>query len=347
MTLPQSALEQPRRPNHTTLSQLYGLTGGVVGRHRREAPLRIKRSPGGCSSHRTVLRNCGAVSRSRCLGERTRWTPWSIPVESVSVSTSREQVLELCGREVVITNPDKVVFPDAGHTKLDLVRYYLSVAEGALRGVAGRPMILKRFVKGIGEEAVFQKRAPATRPEWLEVAQLHYASGTSAAEIVVRDEAGLAWVVNLGCVDLNPHPVLAEDLEHPAELRIDLDPVPGVEWQQIVDVAFVARGSHRRGTLRMAEDVRLPRLPHLRPGRPGLDLPPAAVGGGGRGPRGGASRARAGDEPLVEGGTSRGVRRLQPERQGPHGGLGVLGAGHAGRAGVHAAALGRGAPGPP
>ena len=150
-------------------------------------------------------------------------------------------MLELCGREVVITNPDKVVFPDAGHTKLDLVRYYLSVAEGALRGVAGRPMILKRFVKGIGEEAVFQKRAPATRPEWLEVAQLHYASGTSAAEIVVRDEAGLAWVVNLGCVDLNPHPVLAEDLEHPAELRIDLDPVPGVEWQQIVDVAFVAR----------------------------------------------------------------------------------------------------------
>jgi DNA primase len=102
-------------------------------------------------------------------------------------------------------------------------------------------MILKRFVKGIGEEAVFQKRAPATRPEWLDIAELHYASGTSAAEIVVRDEAGLAWVINLGCVDLNPHPVLAEDLEHPAELRIDLDPVPGVEWQQIVDVALVAR----------------------------------------------------------------------------------------------------------
>lgn len=150
-------------------------------------------------------------------------------------------MLELCGREVVITNPDRIVFPDAGHTKLDLVRYYLSVAEGALRGVAGRPMILKRFVKGIGAEAVFQKRAPATRPQWLGVAELHYSSGTSAAEIVVCDEAGLAWVLNLGCVDLNPHPVLAEDLEHPAELRIDLDPVPGVEWQQIVDVAFVAR----------------------------------------------------------------------------------------------------------
>jgi bifunctional non-homologous end joining protein LigD len=157
------------------------------------------------------------------------------------VATTKGHPLEVSGREVVITNPDKVVFPDAGHTKLDLVRYYLSVAEGALRGVAGRPMVLKRFVKGIGEEAVFQKRAPEKRPDWVEVAVLHYASGTSAAETVVRDEAGLAWVVNLGCVDLNPHPVLAEDLDHPVELRIDLDPMPGVDWYQIVDVAFVAR----------------------------------------------------------------------------------------------------------
>ena len=157
------------------------------------------------------------------------------------MATSKGTVLELSGREVLITSPDKVVFPDAGHTKLDLVRYYLSVADGALQGVAGRPMVLKRFVKGIGEEAVFQKRAPAKRPDWLEVVELHYASGTSAAETVVRDEAGLAWVVNLGCVDLNPHPVLAEDLDHPVELRIDLDPVPGVSWPQIVDVALVVR----------------------------------------------------------------------------------------------------------
>ena len=154
---------------------------------------------------------------------------------------STGQVLELSGREVVVTHPDKVVFPEAGHTKLDLVRYYLSVADGALRGVTGRPMVLKRFVKGVGEEAVFQKRAPAKRPDWVEVVELHYASGTSAAETVVRDEAGLAWVVNLGCVDLNPHPVLAEDLDHPVELRIDLDPVPGVGWTQIVDVALVVR----------------------------------------------------------------------------------------------------------
>lgn len=154
---------------------------------------------------------------------------------------STQHVLELAGREVRITSPDKVVFPQTGTTKLDLVRYYLTVADGALRGVRGRPMVLKRFVKGIEAEAVFQKRAPEKRPDWIEVAELHYARGTSAAETVVRDEASLAWVLNLNCVDLNPHPVLAEDLDHPVELRIDLDPQPGVDWHQIVDVAFVAR----------------------------------------------------------------------------------------------------------
>ena len=155
---------------------------------------------------------------------------------------AKARVLEVAGREVTITNPDKMVFPSGGHTKLDLIEYYLAVADGALRGVRGRPMILKRFVKGIGEEAFFQKRAPTGRPDWIEVAQLRYASGRSADEVVVRDAAQLAWVVNLGCVDLNPHPVLAEDLDHPDELRIDLDPVPGVPWGQIVEVAQVARG---------------------------------------------------------------------------------------------------------
>ena len=154
----------------------------------------------------------------------------------------KREILDVAGREVTITNPDKVVFASGGLTKLDLVRYYLAVADGALRGVAGRPMILKRFVKGIDEEAFFQKRAPTSRPDWIEVAELHYASGTSAAEVVVRDAAHLAWVVNLGCIDLNPHPVRAEDLDHPDELRIDLDPVPGVEWTQIVEVALVAKG---------------------------------------------------------------------------------------------------------
>jgi DNA ligase D-like protein (predicted polymerase) len=153
--------------------------------------------------------------------------------------------LEVAGRKVTVTHPDKVVFEPDGdttaHTKLDLVRYYLTVADGALRGVAGRPMILKRFVKGISVEAVFQKRAPANRPDWVDVAELRYASGTSAKEAVIHDAAGLAWVINLGCVDLNPHPVLAGDLDHPDELRVDLDPMPGVSWRRIVDVALVAR----------------------------------------------------------------------------------------------------------
>ena len=151
------------------------------------------------------------------------------------------QVLEVAGRAVTVTRPDRVMFPTLARTKLDLVRYYLAVAGGALRGVAGRPMILKRYSKGVEQEAFFQKRAPSRRPDWVEVAELHYASGRSAGEAVVRDAAQLAWVVNLGCVDLNPHPVRAEDLDHPDELRIDLDPVPGVEWRQVVDVALVAR----------------------------------------------------------------------------------------------------------
>ncbi|MBS4728298.1 DNA polymerase domain-containing protein [Mycobacterium sp. SM1] len=153
--------------------------------------------------------------------------------------------LEVDGRKVRITHPGKVIFPGGdgrpSYTKLDVIRYYLTVAESALRGVAGRPMILKRFVKGIGQEAIFQKRAPAKRPDWVDVAELRYASGTSADEVVIHDAAGLAWVINLGCIDLNPHPVLAGDLDHPDELRIDLDPMPGVGWQQVIDVAFLAR----------------------------------------------------------------------------------------------------------
>jgi len=153
--------------------------------------------------------------------------------------------LEVGGRQVPITNPDKVVFPGFNGqpdvTKMDLMRYYTSVAAGALRGVADRPMILKRFVKGITEEAVFQKRAPEKRPDFVDVAELKYASGTSAKEAVIRDAAGLVWAVNLGCVDLNPHPVRTDDLAHPDELRVDLDPMPGVDWRQIVAVAMVAR----------------------------------------------------------------------------------------------------------
>ncbi len=149
--------------------------------------------------------------------------------------------LEVGGRDVAVSNQDKVIFPEAGVTKLDLVNYYLSVADGALRGVARRPMILKRFVKGIAQEAIFQKRAPEKRPDWIDVAELKYASGTSAKEAVIDEAAGLVWAVSLGCIDFNPHPVRADDLEHPDELRVDLDPMPGVEWPQILDVAAVVR----------------------------------------------------------------------------------------------------------
>ena len=142
---------------------------------------------------------------------------------------------------MAISNPGKIYFPQLGMTKLDVVRYYLAVADGALRGVAGRPMVLKRYVNGAAGEAFFQKRAPASRPAWIETVELKFPSGRSAEEVVVTDAAGLAWVVNLGCIDLNPHPVRVSDLEHPDELRVDLDPVPGVPYQQILDVAMVAR----------------------------------------------------------------------------------------------------------
>src|SRR5438552_5070444 len=123
----------------------------------------------------------------------------------------RKEVLEIDDREVTITNPDKVYFPQTGYTKLDLIRYYLAVAPGALRGVHGRPMALKRFVHGATGEAFFQKRAPAARPEWIETAVLSFPSGRTAEEIVVRDAAQLTWVLNLGCIDLNPHPVRPAD----------------------------------------------------------------------------------------------------------------------------------------
>ena len=150
-------------------------------------------------------------------------------------------VLEIAGREVAVSNPGKVYFPDAGITKLDVVRYYLAVAEGALRGAGGRPNVLVRYANGIQGEFFYQKRAPASRPSWIEVVALRFPSGREAEEIVPRDAAALAWMANLGCLELHPHPVRAEDLDHPDELRVDLDPVPGVPWSQLQAVAGVVR----------------------------------------------------------------------------------------------------------
>jgi bifunctional non-homologous end joining protein LigD len=154
---------------------------------------------------------------------------------------AKAEVIEVAGREVTVTNPGKVFFPRDGRTKLDLVRYYLSVADGALNGVTGRPMALKRFVNGAEGEAFFQKRAPDKRPDFIGTVELKFPSGRTASEVVVDEAAALAWVVNLGCIDLNPHPIRANDLDHPDELRVDLDPVPGIEWAQIMDVALVAK----------------------------------------------------------------------------------------------------------
>ena len=152
-----------------------------------------------------------------------------------------EAVLNAAGREVVITNPGKTFFPQAGFTKLDLAKYYAAIAEGALRGIAGRPIVLKRYVDGAEGEPFFQKRAPEQRPEWVETVELRFPSGRTAREIVVRDAAQLLWIVNLGCIDLNPHPVRADDLEHPDELRVDLDPGRGVSWDDVRRVTLLVR----------------------------------------------------------------------------------------------------------
>jgi len=157
-----------------------------------------------------------------------------------------KELLSLEGREVQITHPDKLYFSSQVRvSKLDLVRYYLSVAPGALAGIQDRPIVLKRFVNGAQGEAFFQKRAPDQRPSWLRTVTLSFPSGRTAEEVVVDDAAGLAWIVNLGCIELHPHPVRSGDLDHPDELRIDLDPVPGVGWD---DVRRVAGGTVERSS---------------------------------------------------------------------------------------------------
>src|SRR5213594_503463 len=149
------------------------------------------------------------------------------------------EILSIDGREVRVTHPDKPYFSNQIKvSKLDLVRYYLSVAPGALAGIRDRPLVLKRFVDGAEGEPFYQKRAPAKRPDWLRTVTLSFPSGREAEEVVVDDAAQLLWIVNLGCIDLNPHPVRADDLEHPDELRVDLDPGPGVGWDDVRRVAL-------------------------------------------------------------------------------------------------------------
>ena len=154
-----------------------------------------------------------------------------------------QEVLSVAGREIPITNPHKVLFPQAGCTKLELARYYLAVAAGAMQAAGHRPNVLVRYPNGIGGEFFYQKRAPHSRPDWIDVVTLRFPSGRTAEEVVPRDAATLLWMANLACLELHPHPVRADDLDHPDELRVDLDPVPGVAWQQIREVAGVVHAT--------------------------------------------------------------------------------------------------------
>ena len=159
----------------------------------------------------------------------------------MAAKAAAAEILDVDSREVRVTNPHKVYFPAAGVTKLDLVNYYLAVADGALRAIGRRPLVLKRYVNGIEGEGFYQKRAPAKRPGWVRTVELTFPSGRTAHELVISERAQLAWIANLGNIDLHPHPVREDDLDHPDELRIDLDPGPGVSWQTVREVAQVAR----------------------------------------------------------------------------------------------------------
>jgi bifunctional non-homologous end joining protein LigD len=152
---------------------------------------------------------------------------------------SKSTTVEIGGIEVNITNPDKVFFPKLGLTKLDLVRYYEAVADGALRGIMRRPMVLKRFVNGIEEEPFFQKRAPQNLPPWIDTARVRFPSGSFADFVVPDEPADLLWAVNLGCVDLNPWPVRVDDVDRPDELRVDLDPTPEATFEDVKQSALL------------------------------------------------------------------------------------------------------------
>jgi DNA ligase D-like protein (predicted polymerase) len=159
----------------------------------------------------------------------------------MAAKAAAAELLDIDGHEVRVTNPHKVYFPAAGVTKLDLVGYYLAVADAALRAIGRRPLVLKRYVNGIEGEGFYQKRAPAKRPDWVRTVELTFPSGRTAHELVISERAQLVWITNLGNIDLHPHPVREDDLDHPDELRIDLDPGPGVPWQTVREVAQMVR----------------------------------------------------------------------------------------------------------
>jgi len=191
---------------------------------------------------RTRAARTGA-SGEAASGTRVRTSGATTPARKAAAPKSEPEIVTVDGREIAVSNPDKVLFPEAGYTKRDLVRYYLAVASGALRAAGDRPNVLVRYPNGVGAEFFYQKRAPESRPAWVEVVSLRFPSGRTAAEVVPRDAATLAWMANLACLELHPHPVRADDLDRPDELRVDLDPVPGVAWTQIQEVARVVHAA--------------------------------------------------------------------------------------------------------
>src|SRR5438876_7528275 len=178
-------------------------------------------------------------------------------------TSAEPEPIVVAGHEIAVSNPTKVLFPKPKYTKLDLVRYYLAVAGGALRGAGGRPNVLVRYPNGITGEFFYQKRAPESRPPWIEVVTIRFPSGRMAEEVVPRDAAALVWLANLACLELHPHPVRAEDLDHPDELRVDLDPVPGVKWAQVRKVGLLVH--------EVLKDFRLPGYPKTS-GKRGLHI---------------------------------------------------------------------------
>ena len=262
----------------------------------------------------------------------------------MSQARGKPTVLEAAGREVVITNPDKVFFPQRRAHQARPGAVLRGGRRGRAarhRGAADRAQALRQRRRRASRSS--RSARPSKHPDWVETVELRFPSGRTAREVVVRDAAQLLWIVNLGCIDLNPHPVRADDLDHPDELRVDLDPGPGVGWDDVRQVALVVRevlDEHglrgwpkTSGSRGIHVNVRIERALELRPG---------AARGAGAGARGGAARARARDQQVVEGGAPRRLPRLQPERQGPHGGVGVVGAADARRARVDAARVGRG-----
>jgi len=198
---------------------------------------------------------------------------YAIRRADVMAKNSAAEILIVAGHEVAISNPHKLLFPEPKLTKLDLVRYYVAVSEGALRGAGGRPNMLVRYSNGIEGDHFYRKRAPSSRPPWIEVVELHFPSGRAAEEVVPRDAAALAWLANLACLELHPHPVRAEDLDHPDELRVDLDPVRGVTWKQVQEVTSITRAVLDDFKLvGWPKNVRLARHAHLRASPAALEL---------------------------------------------------------------------------